>query len=1086
MCQGEGIRTGRSGIVAACAALVVGVAAGCGGGSSETPSPGRVGGPDQTTAVTVTGPAGASVTVPPGAAPEPITVAIEQGGAAPAAPDIASAAGPVFTLTPHGAQFAEPVTVRIPLDPAQVGPDDQLVLLQAEPGEPWSVNLDVVRDGDAVLAPVTTFSLFQVAVHRGPPLLFEVAPEPLDPLWSQSGSFYALNSTAQRPFSFALRLTLSRPASDFCPAGARGWVHVETQFGANPRFKRLLGNLQAGAYLTEVRVNRFEASFAGTENFVGALTVSGVIHCGNESPLYSQGIRSSGHVRAPTSFRPRRLGFFGEPADVAVPEGDPAFFTLVVNAPQVQPTQDDHHVVEWFRSDDGGANWQAVALATQLDGTPEGGIYEPWRHTYAIASARPEDDGARFRVRVCYADSGTHVPDCLLSRSATLTVGAAVVPPSFTTQPASALVTAGQAASFTVAAAGTPAPTLQWQRRAPGGAAFADLPGETAATYTTPATSLADNGAQLRCLATSTSGTATSDVAVLSVSPAPVAPTIEVQPSDVSTAPGGTATFVVVARGTDPLAYWWRRDGVDVPGATGPSLTVPSVVEGDGGALFTVVVSNPAGTVTSAGATLTVVPAALPPTPPAIATQPAAASAVEGATANFTVSTTGTGPLSYQWLRSGAVIPGATLATYTTPVLALADDGSVYSVVVWNEGGTVVSATALLTVTPAPVVKAWAAPQPIGALVIGGFAPAVATDGLGASTAVWIGPDGGGTGVFAAEHAPGTGWASAAVIDTATGAASHFDVAASADGTAMAVWTQYDGTNWKTFARRRGAAGWEAVTPISLGAAEATHAYVAMDGAGGAVAVWREGAEGWTASYASGWGPPVRLATSGLNPRVALGASGDGVVAWWDGSAVQAALYAAGFGTPSPLGSGAVPVVAVSSDGIPAVVWMRLSGTTYEVLASRAPGGAFDTPVPIDSGIGASVQPDLALAAGPTGQLFAAWVQNDGTGNLRLWVNRFDGGWGAAQAISGPSVILQGPSLAVDGAGNAIAVWTQSDGAFTSVYWNRYEPGSGWGTPATLESVSVSAGKADVAMDAGGSATAVWVEDLTVVARRYE
>jgi hypothetical protein len=1078
--EGDGIR--RSTILTTCAALAAGALAACGGGASETPSPGLVGGPEQTATVTITGPAGASVTVPPGAAPEPVTIAIEQGGAAPATPDLASVAGPVFTLTPHGAQFAQPVTVRIPVDPSLVGPDDQLVLLQAEPGEEWSVNLEVVREGDAVLAPVTTFSLFQAAVHKGPPLVFEVAPEPVAPLWTPTGRSYELSGTgAQRPFAFGLRITLSQPASAFCPAGVLGSLEVHQRFGASTT-RRAFGSVAAGEYFVpRMYAALFDPSAEGAAGI--PMEVQGVIVCGLVQ------VRSGTSLQVPRLPPQRRLAFFDEPADTTVGEGARAPFSLVVNAPQIRPTADDHYVVEWFRSDDGGANWLTASVATQLDGTRVGDVLQPWTHTYAIPAARPEDDGARFRARVCYTDPATRVADCLLGRSATLTVTVAAVPPSFTAHPASALATAGQTATFTAAATGTPAPALQWQRRAPGGAAFVDLPGETAATYTTAATSLADDGALVRCLATNADGTATSDVAVLLVSPAPVAPTIEVQPASVSVPDGGSATFVVVARGTDPLSYQWRRGGVDLPGATGPSLTVPAVAPADSGAVFTVVVSNPEGSVTSAGATLTVPAQVAPPTPPAIAAQPAAASAAEGGTATFTIAATGTDPLSYQWLRNGAVIPGATLATYTTPTLALADDGSVHSVVVWNEGGTVVSATALLTVTAALPGRAWGAPQPVGTLVADGWTPAVSIDGTGVSDAVWVGADtGGGANLLALLHDPASGWTAVPdVVDGAAAAPSQLDLAASAD-TATAVWTQHDGTSWKTFARRRLVDGWGPVSTISAGAPDASHPCVAMDGTGGALAAWTEGAEGWAASYtaAAGWGAPVRLSTSGLNPRVALGPAGGGIVAWWDGSAVQAALYSAGLGTPSPLGSGSVPVVAVSSEGIPAVVWMRLTGSTWEVLASRAPGGVFDTPVPIDSGIGGGVQPDLTLVAGPSGQLFAAWVQNDGTGNLRLWVNRFAGSWGTAQAISGPSSILQTPSLAVDGAGNALAVWTGVDAGFTSVLWNRYEPASGWGTAAPLESVGVSAGKADVAMDAAGNATAVWVENGAVVVRRFE
>ena len=88
------------------------------------------------------------------------------------------------------------------------------------------------------------------------------------------------------------------------------------------------------------------------------------------------------------------------------------------------------------------------------------------------------------------------------------------------------------------------------------------------------------------------------------------------------------------------------------------------------------------------------------PTPPAITSQPANATAVEGNTAQFSVTASGSPPLVYQWQRNGAPIAGATSATYVTPVLTLADNGAQYSVDIVNGAGTAASTHAALTVNP--------------------------------------------------------------------------------------------------------------------------------------------------------------------------------------------------------------------------------------------------------------------------------------------------------------------------------------------------------------------------------------------------
>src|SRR5207302_2239670 len=98
------------------------------------------------------------------------------------------------------------------------------------------------------------------------------------------------------------------------------------------------------------------------------------------------------------------------------------------------------------------------------------------------------------------------------------------------------------------------------------------------------------------------------------------APTITAQPANQTVTTGQTATFAVVAGGTAPLSYQWKKNGANITGATAASYTTPVTTTADSGSTFAVVVTNTAGTVTSAAATLTVNAAAVAPT---ITTQPA-------------------------------------------------------------------------------------------------------------------------------------------------------------------------------------------------------------------------------------------------------------------------------------------------------------------------------------------------------------------------------------------------------------------------------------------------------------------------------
>jgi hypothetical protein len=176
----------------------------------------------------------------------------------------------------------------------------------------------------------------------------------------------------------------------------------------------------------------------------------------------------------------------------------------------------------------------------------------------------------------------------------------AVVAPSITAQPASQTVTAGQYATFSVAATGTAPLTYRWQKN---GAAVG---GANSASYTTPATSTGDNGAQFTVVVGNSAGSVTSSTATLTVNGIAVVPAIILQPTSLTVTAGQTATFSVIASGTAPLSYEWQEYGANISGATSASYTLPATTTANNGAQFTVVVTNSAGSVTSSVAALTV------------------------------------------------------------------------------------------------------------------------------------------------------------------------------------------------------------------------------------------------------------------------------------------------------------------------------------------------------------------------------------------------------------------------------------------------------------------------------------------------
>jgi hypothetical protein len=161
------------------------------------------------------------------------------------------------------------------------------------------------------------------------------------------------------------------------------------------------------------------------------------------------------------------------------------------------------------------------------------------------------------------------------------------------------------------------------------------------------------------------------------------------------------ATFTVAAAGTPPLSYQWQKNGMNIPVATSASYMTPAMVASDNGDTFDVIVTNAAGSVTSAAATLTVNSS----TGISITTQPVSQSVTIGQTATFSVAaTSGTLPLTYQWQKNGANIAAANSSSYTTPATTILDGGEKFTVVVTNTTENVTSSAATLTVNPSPAV----------------------------------------------------------------------------------------------------------------------------------------------------------------------------------------------------------------------------------------------------------------------------------------------------------------------------------------------------------------------------------------------
>lgn len=177
-------------------------------------------------------------------------------------------------------------------------------------------------------------------------------------------------------------------------------------------------------------------------------------------------------------------------------------------------------------------------------------------------------------------------------------------------------------------------------------------------------------------------------------------PVIVLQPKSQQVSESESLIFTVVANGSESK-YQWLKDGVNIAGATNRILPIPDADLSDDG-FYTVKVYNKCGDTISRAARLIVGEG--PCVPPVITVNPSGGSYIVGNIKTLSVSASGT-HLTYQWQKDGAIIPGANTQNLIFSNLISGDTG-VYSVIVSNSCGTIVSTDANLIVNALPVANA--------------------------------------------------------------------------------------------------------------------------------------------------------------------------------------------------------------------------------------------------------------------------------------------------------------------------------------------------------------------------------------------
>ncbi|MGN6692690.1 MAG: carboxypeptidase regulatory-like domain-containing protein, partial [Aquihabitans sp.] len=393
-----------------------------------------------------------------------------------------------------------------------------------------------------------------------------------------------------------------------------------------------------------------------------------------------------------------------QPDDVSTYAGDTVSFTA---AAQDHPAL----LVHWQYRHAGAGSWTDLSFAGPT----------------LTFDAQSSDHLAQVRARFdspagpSYSDPATIT--ILTPAPATIAVG-----------PGDAVGHTGTPVSFTVTPAGSPTPTVQWQRKAgadPTLAQWTNIPGATSATYTfTPTTS--NYFDQYRAVVTNRFGSATSTPAALRLTDAPV---ITMSPLSKTVTSGQTASFIafVEEEWRPSVTYRWERstDGggswSTIAGATTKELSVPGVTLADDGNRYRIVATNPYGSTESGSATLTVSGT------PVVTTQPQSVTVAIGDTATLGAAVIGEPVPTVQWQRSSdgssawTDVAGATGNPYSWTA-ALADTGF-YRARFTNASGSVTTNVVKVDVglpafTSAPDVITYAPGHPVTVSATAQGAPA--------------------------------------------------------------------------------------------------------------------------------------------------------------------------------------------------------------------------------------------------------------------------------------------------------------------------------------------------------------------------
>lgn len=419
----------------------------------------------------------------------------------------------------------------------------------------------------------------------------------------------------------------------------------------------------------------------------------------------------------------------------------------------------------------------------------------------------------------------------------------------------------------------------------------------------------------------------------------------------------------------------------------------------------------------------------------------------------------------------------------------------------------------------------WKVPVTLPTIGCSQYNPQVAMDAQGDALAVW--QDSCGYAIRASLFTPVTGWGPSMLVGEPYWYSESPQIAMNASGGAIVVWETFQGNHFDPWANvYTPGTGWGTAVRLDYGTNYTQDVGVGLDKAGNAVATWLEYESGSyhtvirRYSVGSGWGPwlhPMTISSYAYSTSVSVDSGGNAVVAWVDYDSGNYNVWADRYDNATGW-SGAVniesqtngalfwePVRTAANNGTAAVVWTMSgpAGDSQSVWANhyiRHVG--WGTESDVDGFTGTTDLPGYPnVVVDSTGNATVVFqVENSGASTLQYapYSVRYDT---FTAAVSGPTELdyfrasSAAPLIAVDPAGNALAVWNYNDNPDTTqparngILTNRYTFGSGWNgywqTQSAEWDESIQPNWLQLETNAAGDAIFSWTQDDGVIWNGY-